>query len=151
MRVAAYERGHSCGEEQKGRQVQEWQCGAAGFGMRPAVGAFWEHQREMDDERRQQKRAHNVRPVDDPIERVEAAAERKRQHAEEGNGQPEEVERGLVVRTAEADPGAHEQRKNTDRGEDVIQSAGTRRDRCKRKAKALLRPGPNQRVGDRIS
>ena len=151
LRVAAHERGHSRGEEQKGRQVQERKGGAAGFGMRPAVGTFGEHQREMDDERRQQQRAHHVRPVDDPVERVEAAAERKRQHAEEGNGQPEEVERRLIVRTAEADAGADEQRKNADRGEDVIQAAGAGRDRRKRNAQALLRSGPNQRVGDRIA
>jgi hypothetical protein len=56
----------------------------------------------MEEERRQQQDGDDVAPVEDPIELVEAAAEREREDAEEDDRQPEEVQRRGVARPAPA-------------------------------------------------
>ena len=48
-----------------------------GIAARPGARALGEHQREMQEQRRQHQHRHHVAPVEDPIERVEPAAERE--------------------------------------------------------------------------
>ena len=109
-------------EEQR-RQIQQRQQRAAGIAARPRVRPLGEHQREVQEQRRQHQHRHDVAPVEDPIERVEPAAEREGEHAEEGDAQPEEVQRRLMIRAAQPDRRADEQREDADRRQREVERA----------------------------
>src|SRR5262245_64680332 len=48
---------------------------------------------EVQKERRQRQHRDRIRPVENPVEAIEAAAEGEREHAEEGDAQPEKMQR----------------------------------------------------------
>src|SRR5205814_9671315 len=68
---------------------------SAGWTVRPG-GPLWKHQREMQEERRQQQDRHRVAPVEDPVELVQLSAEGERERAEEDDREPEEMTRCLI-------------------------------------------------------
>ncbi len=68
----------------------------------------------MNEERRQEQRRNDVTPVENPVEEIEPARERKCQRAEERHAQPEEVQRRLVFRAAQPHAGPDEQREESD-------------------------------------
>src|SRR6185295_1999666 len=59
-------------------------------------------------------------------EAIERAVEREREDPEEGNAQPEEMQRRLIARTAQADRGADEEREEADCGKHEIERAAAR-------------------------
>ena len=65
--------------------------------VRAAAQALGEDEREVEEQRRQQQQRDDVGPVKHPVHAVEPAAERERQDAEEGDRQPEEVQRRLIA------------------------------------------------------
>ncbi len=111
----------ACAAKQQRRQIDERQQRAPGLGAHPAVRPLGEHQREMEEERRQQQHADDVSPVEDPVERVELAGKRQRHHAEERHRQPEEMQTRLVVRAAKAHAGADQEREDADRREHRVE------------------------------
>jgi hypothetical protein len=68
------------------------------------------------------RRPHNTHS---PVEAIETAAERKREHAEERDGEPEEVQCRRIARTPQPDGATHEQGENPDRGQDEVQCSRT--------------------------
>ena len=83
----------------------------------------------MQKERRQQQDRHDVAPIEDPVEAIEPAAEGEREHAEERDGEPEEVQRRLVARTPKAHDAADQQREDANAREQEIQRARSARHR----------------------
>ena len=117
--------------EQQRRQVDRVHERAPGIAAHPRVRAIREHQRKVQEERRQQEHRRQVAPVERPVERVELAGERERHHAEKGDGQPEEMERRLVIGTPQPHRGADQQREDADGGQREIEAErarGHRRD-----------------------
>ena len=100
--------------EQTGRQVEQRQHGAADRRPHPGPRPFGEDQREVQEQRRQQQQRHHVAPVEDPVEPIEAAAEREPEDAEERHREPEEVQRGLIAGPAQAHGAADQQREDRD-------------------------------------
>ena len=76
----------------------------------------------MQEERRQDEDGDRVGPVEHPVETIEPATERKREHAEERHGDPEEVERRRIAGTAQPDGAADEQRERADRRQHEVRT-----------------------------
>ena len=57
--------------EERRRQIEQGQQRPPGIAPRPRVGAVGEHEREVQEERRQQQHCHHIAPVEDLIEPVE--------------------------------------------------------------------------------
>ena len=74
----------------------------------------------MQEQRREQQRRDRVGPVEIPVEPIEPA-ERERQRSEKCEAQPEEVKRRRIVRTANPDRRADEQREDADARQDEIE------------------------------
>ena len=132
--------------EQQRRQIKQRDQGAARIAARPRARALGEHQREMQEQRRQHQHRHHIGPIEDPIERVEPAAEGEGQHAEKGDAQPEEVQGGLMLRPPQPDRRADQQRENADRRQREIDAAEPGRHGGDRERQHLLRPQPQHRV-----
>jgi hypothetical protein len=75
----------------------------------------------MQEQRRQQGERDRVTPVERPVETIEGAVEREREDAEEGDAQPEEMQRRLIARTADPDRRADQQSEEANCGEDEVQ------------------------------
>ena len=101
----------------------------------------------MQEQRRQHRLGDRITPVEGPVEAIERAVERKRERAEEGDAQPEEMQRRLIVRPAQPDPGADQQREEADRRQDEVHRP-RRRDRRQRHVEGTLIAKPQQRVGE---
>ena len=114
---------------------------------RAPVGPLGKDQREMQQQRRQQRHRHGISPVEHPVEPIERADERKREGAEERHAQPEEMQRGLIARPAEAHERAHEQGEQPDAREHEVHRARGRR-RLEGNVEDLARAEPRQRVGE---
>ena len=97
------------------RCVHEGQDGMPEPPAKPARGALRKHQGEVHEERGQQQDGHFVRPEEDPVETVVATGVRECEHAEERNGQPEEMERCPMPRTLDPDRRADEQTEQSNR------------------------------------
>ena len=111
--------------------------------------ALREHQGEMQEHGRQGKQRHHVGPVEDPVEPVEPARKREGEDAEERHRQPEQVQRRLVARPAQAYPCPDHEREDPDRGEDEIEEAVALRDRREPDLHDLAGAQAQQRVGQR--
>ena len=118
---------------------------------RPAPRPLREDQREVEEQRRQQQDRRDVAPVEDPVETIEAAAEREGENAKERDRQPEEMQRGLIARPPQADGAADQQREDADAGEQEIQRARTGRHRRDADVHHLPRPESQHRVADRAT
>ena len=81
----------------------------------------------MEEHGRQSQNRDDVRPVEHPVEPVEPPAEREGEHAEERDGEPEEVQRCRIARAPQSDRSAHEQREDPDGRQHEIECAATRR------------------------
>ena len=91
----------------------------------------------------------DVGPVEHPVEPIEPAAEREREHAEERDGQPEEVQRRRIARPPQPHGAADEQREDADRGEHEVQRAGASRNRRHAHVDHFARAEPQHRVAER--
>ena len=111
------------------RHVEERPAAMREPGQRARARPLGEDQAEMDEQRRQEQRRDLVGPVEHPVDAVEAAREREREHAEERDRQPEEMQRRLVAGAPRAHGGADQQRKDADGGEHVVEAAHAARDR----------------------
>ena len=87
---------------------------------------------EVDEQRRQQQRGNLIGPVEHPVDAVEAAREREREHAEERHREPEEVQCRLVGRTPRPHGGTDQQREDADRRQHVVEACRHRGDRRQR-------------------
>ncbi len=125
----AQDRRDSCPAEQHRGHVEQRQQRARVLAARPAAGTLGEHQREVHEERRQQQHRHDIAPVEDGVEQIEAAAEREREDAEERDREPEEVQRRLILWTAQTNTGADGEREESNRGECVVKASRTGRNR----------------------
>jgi hypothetical protein len=83
----------------------------------------------VHEQRGQQAQCEDIAPVENQIERIEPATERKGEHAKEGDGEPEEVQRRRILRPAQTHGGADQQREDAGDGENVVERAITLRDR----------------------
>src|SRR5262245_56916002 len=79
----------------------------------------------MQKERRQREHRDRVGPLEDPVEAIEPTAERKREHAEECDCEPEEVQRRRVARPPQPDGAADKQSEDPDTGKDEVQRPWT--------------------------
>ena len=132
------------------RQIHELPQPAAERAGRPRPRTLREEEREVQEERRQQEHRHRIGPVEEPVETIEAAAEREGRPAEEGRREPEEMKRRRVTRPAQAHDGANQQREQADRCEDVVEARVPARDRRQGELEGLRRPEPEQPIGDRL-
>jgi hypothetical protein len=114
-------------------------------------GALGEDQREVQEERRQRQDRHFVRPEEHPVQPIEAAAEREREDAEEGDRQPQEVQRGRIARPAQPHRAADEQREGADAGEQEIQDARTAGDGRHADVDHVARPESQHGVAQRLA
>ena len=103
--------------QRQGRHVHQGEHPLPETQPQRAGCAFGKHQGEMHEERREQQRRYRIRPIEHPIQSVESSAERKCEDAEERDGQPEEVQRRLVVGAPHANPRADEQREDPNANE----------------------------------
>ena len=116
-------------EQQAGGHVQQREQ-APPRAAHPRAWAIGEYEREVEEQRRQHKSGDHVGPVEIPVEPVQPA-ERKRQRAEERKAEPEEMQRGRIVRAPQTDGRADEQREDADGGANDIErgiTAGYGRD-----------------------
>ena len=134
--------------DQRGQVNQRQEAGAERRAD-PLACPLREHQREVQEHRRQGEQRHHVGPVEQPVEPVEPSGKRKREHAEERHRQPEQVERRLVARPAQADPGADHQREDPDRRQDEIEEAVALGNGREPDLHDFARAQPEQRVGQR--
>ena len=88
----------------------------------PRLRALGKHEREVQEERRQDEPRHQVGPLEEVVEPIVAAARRERQHAEERDGQPEEVQRRRIVRAPQPDRRADHDREDADERQRVVQA-----------------------------
>jgi hypothetical protein len=95
----------------------------------------------VQEERRQHRHGDDVRPIEHPVEPVEPAAERERQHTEERHAQPEEVEGGGIGWTPQADRHAHQQGKDGRCGQEEVEGPMRFRDWPQPQLAYLPRPG----------
>ena len=116
-------------------------------GVARHVRALREHEREVQEQRRQHHDRDGVAPVEHPVDAIEPAAEREGEQAEEGDRQPEEVQRRLVGRPPRAHGGADQQREDADRREDVVVQTRAVGHRRQRQIRHFTRAEPQQRVG----
>jgi hypothetical protein len=116
---------------------------------RPPPRPFRKIQREVQEQRRQQQDRHFVGPEEDPVEPVEAPAEREGEDAEEGSGKPEEVQGGGVARPPQAYGAADQQREHADRREHEIERARAAGQGCEPDVDDLPRPQAQDRVPER--
>ena len=91
----------------------------------PAVTPLRKDLREVEEHRRERKNRDGVRPIEHPVEPIEPAAEREREHPEKGDRQPEEVKRCRIAGTAQPDGASDQQGENSNRGEHEIERART--------------------------
>ena len=115
--------------EHDGRRVRGQHDRVSCRSAAPAPRALRKHHREMKEHGRQGQNRDDVRPVEHPVEPVEPPAEREGEHAEERDGEPEEMQRRGIARPPQPDRAAHQQRENPDRGQHEVERAGTRRHR----------------------
>ena len=78
----------------------------------------------MEEERRQREDGNLVGPEEHPVEAIEPAAEREGEHAEEGDRQPQEVQRRRIARAPQPDGAADQQGEGADAGEQEVEDAG---------------------------
>ena len=97
----------------------------------------------MQQQRREQRDGDGVAPVENPVEVIERPVERERVGAEERRAQPEKVQRRLIVRPAQANQPADNEREQTDRREHVVQRAALR-NRRERDLERLAGAEPQQ-------
>ena len=103
----------------------------------------------MHEQRREQQHRHRVRPVEHPVEAIQAPAEREGEHAEERDGQPEEVQRRLLVGTAQTHRGTDEQGEDADRDQHEVQAGPAVGENFQRELVQLLTAQPEHGVGTR--
>ena len=122
--------GDDAGEAEKHRRhIQQGQERAPHRRADPAARAFGKDQREMQEQRRQQQQRHDVGPVEEPVEAIEPTVERESDGPEEGQAQPEKVQRGFVAVTPVPDTGADEQREDAHHGEHEVEGRRSARQR----------------------
>ena len=129
------------------RHVEQRPAAMRQAGERARAGALGEDQAEVHEQRRQEQRGDLVGPVEDPVDAIEPAREREGEHAEERHGEPEEMQRGLVVGAAGAHRGADQQREDADRRQHVVEAADTARNRRQRHLRDTAIAEREQRVG----
>jgi hypothetical protein len=139
---ASRERRNLRAPDQKRGQVQRGKQRPSRLALHPGLRPLGEHERKVHEERRQEQPRDDVSPVEEAIERVEAAAEREREHAEKSDRQPEEMQRGGIGRAPQPDRRADEQREHADAREHEIQHAVSVRDRRERDLAQLLAAEP---------
>jgi len=83
----------------------------------------------VQQQRRQQRERDRVTPVERPVKAIERAVEREREDAEERDAQPEEMQRRLIARPAQAHRAADQKREEADCREHEIDRAAARRGR----------------------
>src|SRR6185503_8312124 len=88
--------------EKRGRHIDERNDDTADATGGPAPGALGKDQREVEEQRRQQQHRHRVAPEEHPVETIEPAAEREGEDPEEGDREPEEMQRRRVARPPQA-------------------------------------------------
>jgi hypothetical protein len=115
--------------KQHGRHVGQWDYRVADPTRCPPARSLREDESEVQEERRQYKHRDRIRPVEEPVETIEASAEGERENPEERDAEPEKMQRRGITRPAESDGRADEQRENADRGEEVIENTRTARNR----------------------
>ena len=138
IRRAADDCHEPAGDNQQRRSVDQRQQRHRSAGL-----ARRKHHGEMQQQRREQRDGDGVAPVENPVEAIERPVERERVGAEERRAQPEKVQRRLIVRPAQANQPADNEREQTDRGENVVQRAALRH-RRERDLERLARAEPQQ-------
>ena len=138
-----------CTAKEQRREIDRGKERAPGVASHPRIGPIRKDQRKVQEERREQELRRQVAPVEHPVEGIEPAGEREREHAEERDGQPEEMQRRLVIGAAEPHGRADQQREDADRGEHEVEPARTRGDRLDRNVDHLLRAQPQDGVVQR--
>jgi hypothetical protein len=83
----------------------------------------------VQEEGRQKQNRYRVAPIEDPVEPIETAAERKREEAEKRNREPEEVQRRWIARPAETHGASDEQREDANACEQKVKRTGAARNR----------------------
>ena len=96
-----------------GAYMAEQQEIGPGQAAAPA-GPLGEHQREVQEQRRQQRHRHGVAPVERPVKAIERAVEGERERTEERHAEPEEMKRGLIARAPEPHGCADDEREEPD-------------------------------------
>jgi hypothetical protein len=104
----------------------------------------------VEEQGRQRENRNDVRPVEHPVQPVEPSAERKGEHAEERNREPEEVKRRGIAWTPQPDRTADEQCEDANRRQDEVQRTGTRRHRSHTHIDDFTRTEPERRVAKRL-
>ena len=128
-------------QEQQSRQVERGNDRAASLALGPGIRPVGKDEREMQKERRQQEPRDRVRPVEEVVEPIVAAARREGEDAEERDGEPEEVQRRRIVRPAQPDGGADDDREHADQRERVVEPLADGRHRLKLdRNRALVAP-----------
>ena len=129
---------HAEAAEYRGRHVEQCQNRPPGAGIRPLVRPFGKDEREVQEERRQEQARHQIGPLEEIVESIVAAARREREHAEERDREPEEMQRGRIVRSPEADGRSDRQRENAHERERVVQPVRGKRHRQERNGHGKL-------------
>ena len=124
---------------------------AAGIAARPRTRALREHESEVHEERRQHEHCHHVAPVEDPIEAIQPAAEREREHPEKGDAQPKEVQRRLMLGRRSRTDAPTSREKMPTAGHDEVLTSRAGRNRRDRHEDHLLRLQPDDRVVEAVS
>ena len=108
--------------EQRGHRVEQRPAVAGQRRQHAVARPLGKDQGEVHEQRRQQERRHLVGPVEHPVHAIEAAGEGEGEDAVERDGEPEEVQRRLIVGTARSHGGADEQREDAHGGEHVVEA-----------------------------
>ena len=111
----------------------------------PAPRTLREDQREVKQQRREQRLRDGIPPVEHPVQPIERTVERKRERSEEGHAHPEKVQRRLIAGPFEPHERTHDECKKADGRKHVVHRAASRR-RRKGHLEDLLRAKPRQRV-----
>ncbi len=115
----------------------------------PPARPLREHHREVQEERRQRENRDRVGPVEHPVEAIETAAEGEGEHAEEGDREPEEMQRRRIARAPQPNRAAHEQREDADRGEHEVAARPDRLARREPDIDHFTRAESKRRIAER--
>ncbi len=114
-------RRHTREPEDDTRRIDQGQNRSTGWRGDPRIRTIREHQREVEEQRRQHHGRHRIGPVEEIIRSREFSGVGECKHAEECRRQPEKMHRRRIGRTTQTHGCADEQSEDADRGKQVVQ------------------------------
>ncbi len=148
MQPAQHESDARASEQERGH-IEGGHGRTPGIRLHPGLRPIGEDQSEMQKQRGQREPRDDIGPPEEIVQAIELAAGVKGKGAKERDGQPEEVQRRLISRPAQAHRGADEHREDADRRQRIVQPELGQPHRLQGQADRLLRGLALNHVGQR--